>query len=353
MGRADGNPQTCTGPLQGAPNLYTDGFSHLDVMDCASCHASWTNNCIGCHLATDYDANPANFEFSNITGERILLDEFAADFVYQSPIMQYLGVNSRGKITKISPAEKVFWRYVDLNGDTSDVFVFSDRLGEGNNPALGGRNDFPGIYMNQMAPHSIRGKVDGNNEGPTYCVGCHLNVDMQNNADLMAQYADFVAAYDNQDFANIDFNVLQTEIGLNTGNQNNSPFFVRMMSGLGTGLFLFDNNGCPVNPLDNNANRQFCNDAPANLFADLVNNVTYDLDRIVEFNGIPNVGTAHPRLQLGGAQRGGASNSQMSGPLGSGSIQRLIGGDDVNNGLYLDAWFDADGNAQGNAADLL
>lgn len=353
MGRTDGNQQTGTGPIQTDPNLYSDNFSHLDVMDCQSCHASWTNNCIGCHLANQYNANPADYFFSNVTGERILLEETAADFVYQSPVMQYLGVNSHGKITKISPAEKVFWRFVDFNGDTSDVFTFSDRLGEGNNPALGGRNDFPALSMNQMMPHSIRGAVDGNNEGPTYCVGCHVNVDMINNADLMAQYDAFVAAYDNQDFANIDFNVLQTEIGLNTGNQNNSPFFVRMMAGLGTGLFLFDNNGCPVNPLDNNANRQFCNDAPANLFADLVNNVTYDLDRIVEFNGIPNSSNAHPRLRLQGAQRSGATNGTMAGPLGSQTLQRLVGGDNIYNALILDSWIDADGNDQGDAANYI
>ena len=118
------------------------------------CHATWTNNCIGCHLATEYNANPADYFFSNITGERILLDENAADFVYQSPIMMYLGVNSRGKITQMSPAEKVFWRYVDLNGNTSDVFAFADRLGEGNNPrVINNLQTFPALSQNQMMPH--------------------------------------------------------------------------------------------------------------------------------------------------------------------------------------------------------
>ena len=44
--------------------------------------------------------------------------------------MTYLGVNSRGKITQGLSRRKVFWRYVDLNGNTSDVYAFSDRLGE-------------------------------------------------------------------------------------------------------------------------------------------------------------------------------------------------------------------------------
>jgi len=356
MGRTDGNIATGTGPIQTDPVLYGNTFSHLDTMDCASCHASWVNNCIGCHLATNYDANPANYFFSNITGERIVLDQFAADFVYQSPLMTYLGVNSRGKITQISPAEKVFWRYVDLNGDESDVFAFSDRLGEGNNPAFGGRNAFPALNQNQMMPHSIRGRVTANYEGPRYCVTCHVNVDSVNN--FGDDYAAFVADYDNANFANLDFALLQEHIGQNTGNQLNSPFYVRMVSGLGSGLFLFDATGCPVNPLDANANRQYCDDAPANLFADAVNNVVYDLDRIVEYAGIPNSSGAHPMQpppagQPPGASRIGATNPQMAGPMGSLTIQKLIGGADLNTARILDSWIDADGNAQGDAANFI
>ena len=221
MGRNDGNDGlTGIGPKQADPQVG-NGFSHLDTMDCASCHAAWTNNCIGCHLATEYDDDQNNYHFSNITGERIVLDENAADFVYQSPIMMYLGVNSRGKITQISPAEKVFWRYVDINGETSDVFAFSDRLGEGNNPNTAGRNAFPALSHNQMAPHSIRGKIAPDMEGPRYCVTCHITQEaLDNYGD---EYADFRANYQNNNFANLDFNLLQAEIGSNTGNENNSP----------------------------------------------------------------------------------------------------------------------------------
>ena len=48
MGRADGDDATGIGPQQTAGTL--NGFSHTDNMSCASCHASWTNGCIGCHL---------------------------------------------------------------------------------------------------------------------------------------------------------------------------------------------------------------------------------------------------------------------------------------------------------------
>lgn len=344
MGRADGNPQTGTGPVQGNPNLVRNGFAHTDTMDCVSCHASWTNNCIGCHLKSQYDVNPNNYFFSNITGERILLFQANADFVYQTPVPMYLGVGSRGKITQIAPGEKVFWRYQDLNGVESAVFAFSDRLGEGNNPNNGGRNAFGALSHNKMMPHSIRGKVEAAYEGPRYCVACHLNTAQI--ANYGAQYDQFRDDYYNNNLANLDFNLLQQHIGQNTGNQLNSPFFVHMAAGLGTGLFLFDENGCPVNPLDNNANREYCNgNAPANNFN--ANNVAYDLDRLVEYNGVPNASGSHPRLENGGAQRVGASNPEMAGPLDAQRLQKLA------NDLVLDSWIDADGNAQGNAANFI
>ncbi len=341
MGRADGDPSTGIGPTQSVQPVG-DGFDHTDGFDCAACHAAWTNNCIGCHLATAYDADPAQFFFSNITGERILLDEAAADFTYQSPIMSALGVDSRGEVGRLHPAEKVWWRYTDQAGDDSDWFAFGDRRGEGNNPARGGRNAFPALSANPMMPHSIRGRVDGRNEGPLYCVGCHITQDMLDDADTLAQYDAFVAAYDNADFADIDFDVLAQHIGQNPGNQLGSPFFVRMMAGLGTGLFLTDADGCPVNPLDGVA-RAGCDVPPAVNFADQVANVAFDLDRMVEPFGAVNSSSAHPRLSGGG----------MSGPLGNRRLQLLVGGDDIRGARVLDGWLDADGQPAGTAIDLL
>jgi hypothetical protein len=352
MGRINGT--VGSGPIQADPLSYTQNFSHTDDLDCASCHASWTNNCIGCHLKGQYDANPANFFFSNITGERIVIKEANADFVYQNPIPTYLGINSRGYITQISPAEKMFYRYQDINNNESDVFAFSDRLGEGNNPDNLGRNTFPALAMNQMAPHSIRGRLDPtkNSEGLRYCVTCHLTDNsLDNFGDEYAEFRDLY--YDNNFAALVDngfFDLLREHIGLNTGNYLDSPFFVHMVAGLGTSLFLFDANGCPVNPFDANANRQNCNnEAPADTFADQINNVAYDLDRIVEYNGQTNSGSIHPRLKSGLPYRDG-TNRMMAGPLNGQLLERLTNPD---IGLVLDSWLDADGNAQGNAADFI
>ena len=348
MGRADGDIITGTGPMQQNPNLYSSGFSHTDSMDCVSCHAAWTNNCIGCHLAGEFDNDPNNYRFSNITGERITYNEQAADFTYITPIPFTLGVSSENKITQMSPAEKVFYRFFDGNNE-SNVFVFSDRNGNGNNPDIAGRNRFPASSHNVMMPHSIRGKVTAANEGPRYCVACHLNTDSI--ANFGDDYAQFFADMGNNNFANLNFNQLQQHIGQNPGNQLNSPFFVHMVAGLGSGLFLFDETGCPVNPLDNNANREYCPDgAPAANFDP--NNVVYNLDRIVEFTGIPNASNNHPMKNpgAGGNYRGGSLNQNMSGPLGGQYIQKLA---DPNAGLILDSWLDADGNPQGNAGNFL
>lgn len=349
MGRADGDIATGIGPLQTDPNRYANGFSHSDSMDCAACHASWTNSCIGCHLGGEYNADPNNFLFSNITGERIVYNQTNADFVYQTPVPFILGINADNRITQLSAAEKVFYRYTDLNGNTSQVFAFSDRNGNGNNPNTAGRNAFPALGHNVMMAHSIRGKVTNNNEGPRYCVACHLTRNALNR--FGDQYNTFRAAMANNNFANLDFTLLQQHIGQNPGNQLDSPLWVHMVAGLGSGLYLFDQNGCPVNPLDNNTNRQNCNGtAPADNFN--INNAAYNLDRIVETTGISNASNNHPLKRPGAdtVKRGGALDQNLSGPLGAQLIEKLA---DPDVGIVLDAWLDADAQPRGDAANFL
>lgn len=115
-----------------------------------------------------------------------------------------------------------------------------------------------------------------------------------------------------------------------------------MMAGLGTGLFLTDPDGCPVNPLDGVA-RAGCDVPPAVNFADQVANVAFDLDRVVEPFGAVNSSSAHPRL----------SGDGVAGPLGNRRLQLLVGGDDIRGARILDGWLDADGQPAGTAIDLL
>jgi hypothetical protein len=132
-----------------------------------------------------------------------------------------------------------------------------------------------------------------------------------------------------------------------------------MAAGLGTGLFLFDEFGAPVNPLDNDPNRRGTDNNPANPEQRVAPStvfdparVFYDLDRIVEPTGVANGSNNHTFLNpaVGPALRDGATDPQMAGPLGATIIRKLA---DPVNGIVLDSWLDANGNPQGDAATHL
>ena len=341
MGRDDGDPSTGIGPQQGG-GVHSN-FQHADSMSCASCHSSWTNTCMGCHLEGEYSTNPNNF--SNITGERIVFREKNADFVYQSPVPFQLGVGPDDEIDPITPNTKAFFSYEDRNNDDSAVFAFSDRNGKGNDPST---TPFPSLSHNVMMPHSIRGRVSSSNEGPRYCVACHLTDDGL--ANFGTEYDTMRGAIDTGNYAALDFELLADHIGANPGNQLNSPLWVHQVAGLGSGLFLFDADGGPVNPLDENDDRAGSDGvAPADDFD--LGAVRYDLDRIVDSSGVATGSNNHPMLSgAQSEQRDGSGDEDFAGPLGLDLIQRLT---DPVSGIVLDAWVDADGVAQGQAGTLL
>jgi hypothetical protein len=294
---------------------------------------------MGCHLSGEYD-NGNNF--SNVTGERIVYKQRTADFTYQSPLFFQLGVNTRGKITQFSSNTKVFYRWEDQAGNLSRTFAFTDRNGGGNNPA----RSFPSLSHNSIMAHSVRGSVSPTNEGPRYCATCHLTD--SGLTQYGAAYDSFRAAMAARNYAALNFPLLRTHFGSNTGNQMNSPLFPHMVAGLGSGMFLFDEDGCPVNPLDNDPNRRGCDgQSPASQFN--VNNVFFDLDRIVEANGVSNGSSNHIWLDpnVGPSLRDGALDPAFAGPLGATLIQLLC---DPQNGRVLDSWLDANGSPQGNAS---
>lgn len=339
MGRSDGNASTGIGPQQTGGAL--NGFSHMDNMNCAACHSAWTNSCVGCHLIGDY--NTGN-NFSNITGERIVYRQRNADFVYQTPVPFQLGVTANGKVDQFSPNTKVFYSWIDRQGTKSRVFQFSDRNGAGNNPARA----FPSMSHNSMLAHSIRGKVTATNEGARQCVACHLTD--SSIATYGAQYTAFRTAMANHDYGSLDYNLLKQHIGQNPGNQIDSPIWVHMVAGLGSGLFLFDENGAAVNPLDDNPNR-FGSDgvAPSTVFS--AGRVRLDLDRIVEGDGVANGSNNHSFLVPGPSPlRNGAADPTQPGPLGSTLIQRLT---DPATGIVLNSWFDADAQPHGNVSTFV
>ena len=334
MGRDDGDPATGLGPHQ--TNIDPHGFSHGDSMNCTSCHAAWTNTCMGCHLVGEYDEGN---NFSNITGERIVFREKNAEFIYQSPVPFQLAVGPHGDIVQTSSNTKVFFSYEDRENDRSRVFAFTDRLGQGANPAAG----FGALGHNAIMAHSIRGKVGPKDEGPRYCTACHLTENGL--ANFGAEYDLFRAAIAENRYGDLDFQLLRQHIGQNPNNQLDSPLWVHMVAGLGSGLFAFDENGCPVNPLDEANDRFGCNNqAPADTFDPA--RIAYDLDRIVNADGTTRASSNHAFLDpnVGPTLRDGATDSLMAGPLGARLIQLLT---DPVNGLVLDSWYDADGQPRG------
>ena len=340
MGRADGVATNGIGPLQTAG--VTPGFAHSDDMDCASCHASWTNTCVGCHLKGEYDTGN---NFSNVTGDRIVYKQKNADFTYQSPLFFTLGVDVDDRITTFSANTKVFYQWEDRNNQKSDVFAFSDRKGAGNDPADG----HPSLAHNAFLAHSIRGKVTASKEGPRYCVACHLTDDGL--ATYGAQYATFRQALASGDYGALDFALLRDHFGRNPGNRLGSPLWVHMTAGLGSGVFLFDGKGAPVNPLDTNPARVGAEGvAPATIYDPAL--VRLNLDRFVDANGVAKGSNNHARTVAGGGAglRDGATDPELAGPLGATLIGRLT---DPATGIVLDSWLDADGTPQGDAAGFL
>ncbi len=338
MGRADGVGATGIGPMQ--DGMAANGYAHTDNVSCAACHASWTNSCVGCHLEGEYRANGQ--DFSNITGDRIVFREREADFVYQSPILFQLGIDTDDKVAPIAANTDMFFTWEDRQGNDSQTFEFSDRNSKGNDRVT---TAYPSLSHNVMMPHSIRGRTTAEFEGPRYCVSCHLTT--AGMTQFGTEYATMRSALQGgtpTDLANLNFTLLQEHIGENTGNDLNSPLWVHMVAGLGSGLFLFDDEGCPVNDLDTDANRKGCDTGSPKANFD-INNAVFDLDRIVLEDGTPTGSNNHPTDDpvLGALNRNGDT---MAGPLSAAMIQRLTNPNPAI-GIHLDSWFDANGNPGG------
>lgn len=198
-----------------------------------------------------------------------------------------------------------------------------------------------------MMQHSIRGRVTATNEGARNCVACHLSTGGL--AAFGAEYDRFCMAMASDDFAILDFNLLQTHFGRNPSNQLNSSRWGHAVVALGSGLYLFDGNGAAVNPLDDNDNRVGSDGtSPADSF-DLAL-VRFNLDRLVQSHGQSNSSSNHPLAEgvASATRRDGAGNQAMAGPLGAGLNQKLT---DPVNGVVLGSWIDADDLKQGNAGD--
>jgi hypothetical protein len=276
-------------------------------LECYTCHAAWQNNCVGCHLDANYDANANNFFYSQVTGERIQFN-FAANFVYQNPVDFMMGINDRGRITPYQGLHR-FMSYADLNNNTSNRMSWSDRNGLGNDPQLRNplRNNQPALQNQPFTPHAMRGAPTPTKIGVRQCSDCHLvNVAASNQwvgSNFANNYAPFTYAWQNIAAAYAAASAVQ----------------VPSSRGYGTNFWLFDANGDPV--------------------VDTNNAAVYNLDRIVEaVTGVTNTSSNHPLFDPLGMnpdyiQFQDTNAARVARPLTATVLQRLDYIDNVLAGL--------------------
>jgi hypothetical protein len=267
------------GPVQPTGNNQIqmhEGFSHSDGedgvnpatrnrgMECYTCHAAWQNNCIGCHLDAFYENDPNQYRFSQITGERIYF-HFNANFRYQNPVNFMMGINDRGKISPYQGLHR-FFSYQDLNGDTSNRVSYGDRNGLGNDPQLKNpqRNNLPALQNQPFTPHSIRGRYTTTEIGMRGCLDCHAG-----SANEIRMWDQAGPATNNNNGWDL------TDVYANNYAASAAKR-VPESRGLGTDLWQFDADGESVFFTNNDA--------------------VYDLDRLVEANGVSNTSANHPLL---------------------------------------------------------
>lgn len=205
----------------------TQGFSHLGEeaespvdqhaggLECYACHATWGNNCFGCHLRlADTDGNVILRDYARSTGELTYGVVAEADFTYIAPLEQQFGINSEGKIAQFLPETKQMVAHTDVNNQeffgtrvivNNDANiqwnVYRDRAGYGLRQYA---TELVGLQLNadgqryeqyafmdnnagqgsqQFMPHSVQ------RAHPLMdCENCHLNLNADNTDLVMARF---------------------------------------------------------------------------------------------------------------------------------------------------------------------
>jgi hypothetical protein len=342
---AMGRVGTTGGPVQDDPTLASPGFAHGDALTCSACHAAWTNARFVERVAVAYD--PDGARPSSTTGAPMALAT-TVEHGYRSPVVRQLGIGVDGRVEAVQPGPATVFRYTDAAGDRSPGIATGDRTGLGHRDTTLGANAYPALVQHPIAPHTTRGAETATAEGVLGCPACHLTAAMLDEDGvanpLALDYARYRALYlDGNQFVAMAtpgdvqpslYDVLVDAIGRNPGNAAEHPIAVAMHAGLGTGLFLVDANGCPVNPLDARPDRPGCEGTAVDRFTD--GTMVYDLDRVVERTGVENTGPTRPMaFGVAAIRRDGADDPLRAGPLGATLIERLT---DPEVGLVLDRW---------------
>ncbi len=223
----NGNIQNCFKDQANNAIPVTQEFSHLGKrarspvdqheggLECYACHATWGNNCYGCHLRlADTDGNQTLRDFARTTGELTWGVVAEADFTYISPLDNQYGINSEGKIAQFLPETKqavahtdvnnneFFGTQVIVNNDANIQYnIYRDRAGYGarqyNTELVGLPLNADGLQYeqfaemdnnagqgsNQFMPHSVQ-----RSHPLMDCTNCHLDVADANEAAVLARY---------------------------------------------------------------------------------------------------------------------------------------------------------------------
>jgi hypothetical protein len=119
-----------------------DGFTHLDSLECYTCHSAWAPTCMGCHVSVDM----REVQASQLTG-RSLPGSVRSERGWVETDLLLLMLNVEGKISPSMPSERVFFSVTDGSGDT--VLERAPRVGA---------NGAPGMGHRAIHPHTVQAK---------------------------------------------------------------------------------------------------------------------------------------------------------------------------------------------------
>jgi hypothetical protein len=155
--------------------------THLDKMECYSCHADWAPQCYGCHVTVDYSDGKESVDWiasgsqhnpDGTTAESSLsiagltaagkISETRSYLRWEEPI---LGINGEGRVSPLIPGCQVVATVIDTDGKTL-VNNHIWRTPPGTEGA--GPEGQRGIDMAPIQPHSISRQARS-------CESCHTN----------------------------------------------------------------------------------------------------------------------------------------------------------------------------------
>lgn len=140
--------------------------SHMDKLECYTCHSTWAPQCYGCHARQNI-AKPAGdwlsfkpSEDPSKTGNKPNTQATAKDWDESRSYLRWetpvLGINSRGKVSPFIPGCQVVFTQVDGEKGVVDNKVFTTKDGTS------------GIGTNPIHPHTVTKQARS-------CADCHMS----------------------------------------------------------------------------------------------------------------------------------------------------------------------------------